>query len=164
MKKKYWFLALLILLCSVGGAVWHYVLPNYQLGNSAVPAAEIVRINVPDAKTESQPVDVYFSLPVANIIKVNRNVNDGVEMYPSVKGDWIWMSDAILRFMPEVSLTPDTKYKVKLSDSILSPNTKIKDKQFTFNSPAFTAKVISSEFYENPTNAEKVATASFEFN
>lgn len=164
MKKKYWFLALLILLCSAGGVIWHYVLPNYQLGNSAVPVAEIVRINVPEANSEPQPVDIYFSLPAANIIKVNRNVNDGVEMYPAVKGDWIWLSDAILRFMPEVSLTPDTQYKVKLSDNILSPNSKIKDKQFTFNSPAFTAKVTNGEFYENPTNGEKVATASFEFN
>ncbi len=153
-----------LLLCCVGWGVWHYKEQNYQLKSDKNPAAEVSRIDVPQPSLEPQPVYVCYNSSVANVAKINRNVNQGVIMYPAVKGNWQWTSDSCLQFLPEVSLVPDTTYKVELKPEVFSPHSKVKDVKFSFAAPAFSGKVLRSEFYENPQSGGKAVTASFEFN
>ena len=153
-----------VLVCVVSLGVWFYKQQSYQLGYNKISVATIKRIDVPQPALEPQPVYVCYNSSVANTAKINRNINQGVIMYPAVKGDWVWTSDSCLQFLPEVSLVPDTTYKVELKPEIFSPHSKVKDMKFSFAAPAFDGKVLRSDFYENPQTGNKAVVASFEFN
>jgi hypothetical protein len=154
----------LLICCFLGAAYWYYQTQNYQFGNEATPVSEITEIKVPEPALKPEPIYVYFNNPAANINKLQRDISQDISMFPPAKGQWTWLSDTCLSFSPEVSLIPDTEYEINLSEEIFSPNNRVKNKEFSFKSPAFQGRKINEEFYENPQNNEKSITASFQFN
>ena len=154
----------LLICCFLGAAYWYYQIQNYQFGNESAPVSEITEIKVPEPALKPEPIYVYFNNPAANINKLQRDISQDISMYPPAKGQWMWLSDTCLSFLPEVSLIPDTEYEINLSEEIFSPNIRVKNKEFSFKSPAFQGQKIKEDFYENPQNSEKSITASFQFN
>ena len=154
----------LAICCFLGVAYWYIQTQNYQFQNDAVPVSKITEIKVPQPSLKPEPVYIYFSNPVANINKLNKDVGSDISMHPVAKGQWMWLNDTCLSFQPETALIPDTKYDVSLAPELFSPNVHIKTKDFSFKSSAFQGRNLSGDFYENPQNGEKSVVASFSFN
>lgn len=96
---------------------------------------------------------------------VHQYVESGTSIYPDIRGKWYFSGDRELTFTPEKDWIPNTKYTVKLSDEIFSPEVIFKDKEFSFNSPDFKVSKESSDFYEDPIDTKKKqAIATFSFN
>ncbi|MBO6281013.1 MAG: alpha-2-macroglobulin family protein [Alphaproteobacteria bacterium] len=163
-KKFILWNAVILFACFGGYAAWYHLSQSYQIKTDTTPTAEISEIRVPQASLKPEPILVYFNQPAANIGKIGEDITDSLSVHPTVKGKWQWLSDSCLSFEPEISLIPDTEYEVTAAPEIFSPNIKIKDAEFSFKSPKFEGRNISSDFYENPQTGDKAVVASFSFN
>ena len=158
-------------LLACAGLVWYFFFSGFQLSGSETLASRPERIEEPansytaGDKLVISPACVSFSQPAARLDKLYVKLESGITMHPAVRGSWSWNSDRVLCFMPEEDWIPGTTYEVKLGNEIFNPQIKVRDREFSFSSPAFEGKVTSEAFYENPKNIkDKAATASFSFN
>lgn len=95
---------------------------------------------------------------------VGKKLDRGISVYPAIRGTWTFENDSYLSFLPEKDWIPGTRFRVSLSPELFNPDLKIKDYDFSFESPAFNGKLLSDEFYEDPRDVKiKQAAASFRF-
>lgn len=158
-------------MAAAGGLAGFYFSGGYSLGKNSQNAVAISNIAEPkptdysdNNKISPSPLYVTFSSAAASLDKIGVPLQSGITVQPDIRGVWQWNSDNYLVFTPETDWLPDTSYKVTLSSSIFSPQIKVKDNSFRFNSPAFEGSATSADFYENPKDLKnKALTSSFKF-
>jgi len=94
----------------------------------------------------------------APLDKIGKEITEGIQISPEIKGTWSWYDDENIYFKPEQPWTIGETYTVKLDDSkLLNPNNLIsnEDNIFTFKTTGFSFEIISREFYQNPIDAEE---------
>ncbi len=94
----------------------------------------------------------------APIDKIGKEITEGIEISPEIKGIWSWHDDKNIYFKPEQPWPIGETYTVKLDGSkLLNPNNLIsnEDNMFTFKTTGFSFVIISGEFYQNPIDAEE---------
>ncbi len=146
-------------------AIWFYYSGNWQLGAYDKPVVTIKEKVITEEYVKPRPLYVRYSSSAARVEMLYQPLNEYIKIQPQIRGEWSWLNDSTLRFVPENDFLPDTNYNVVAAPEIFNPQVKIKEKDFSFTSPQFKGKVESSAFYEDPLNVHnKSAIASFSFN
>ncbi|MDR1694064.1 MAG: alpha-2-macroglobulin [Lactobacillaceae bacterium] len=172
-KKILWTLLVIgvLVMISAGIGIYLYLNRGYLISKKAEKTTAYATIYEPEnsyisySNVSPGSLRIYYGEPVAKGELVSSEVTSGVSIHPDIRGKWYFSGDKNLYFTPEKDWIPNTKYTVKLDGSIFSPEVIVKDKDFTFNSPTFSAYTDSSDFYEDPTDTKKKqAVATFSFN
>lgn len=114
------------------------------------------------------PLVVTFSASTATLERAGHPVDPkqaGIDISPAVAGQWFWDDDRTLRFQPAADWPIGQQYKVGLSkQNFAASHVTLKDYEFTFQAPAFVAKLTNTEFHQDPVvagNKKVVASISF---
>jgi uncharacterized protein YfaS (alpha-2-macroglobulin family) len=100
------------------------------------------------------PLMVTFSGSAAPIEQVGKPVTAGIAMQPSVKGQWTWVDDRTLRFVPAEDWPIGKHYEVRFDVAkAFARQVLMADDHFEFDTTAFEAKVERGEFYQDPQDA-----------
>ncbi|WP_266157083.1 MG2 domain-containing protein [Dyella silvatica] len=100
------------------------------------------------------PLQVKFSQSAAPIELVGKPVTTGIAVQPAVKGQWSWLDDRTLRFVPAEDWPVGKHYEVRFDVAkAFAGHVLMAEDQFTFDTVAFTAKPGSGEFYQDPQDA-----------
>lgn len=93
---------------------------------------------------------IIFSDSVAPVEK-RSNITEGISISPSVQGEWNWDNDRILRFTPLNMWDIGRTYKVTIDpDKLLSEQTILENKNYSFTMGDFSYSISKSELYQNP--------------
>ncbi|HEY2346573.1 MAG TPA: alpha-2-macroglobulin [Xanthomonadaceae bacterium] len=99
-------------------------------------------------------LQVNFSASVAPIEAVGKPVTKGITVQPEVKGQWTWVDDKTLRFVPAADWPVGQKYAVSFNVSqAFAPHVLLADDHFDFAIEPFKATLGKGEFYQDPTDA-----------
>jgi hypothetical protein len=114
------------------------------------------------------PLIVTFSSSAATLERAGHPVDakqTGIDISPSVAGQWFWDDDRTLRFQPAADWPIGERYKVSFARKGFSAaHVKLKEYDFSFDTPAFAAKLANTEFHQDPVvagNKKVVASVSF---
>ncbi|MET3654303.1 alpha-2-macroglobulin [Dyella japonica] len=100
------------------------------------------------------PLMVSFSGSAAPIEQVGKPVTAGIAMQPAVKGQWSWVDDRTLRFVPAEDWPVGKHYEVRFDVAkAFAQQVLMADDYFEFDTPAFEAKAENGEFYQDPQDA-----------
>ncbi len=100
---------------------------------------------------EVHPLRVRFEGSVAPIERVGKDVLAGIRSDPALAGTWHWESDSELVFRPRADWPIGEEVAISFDVALLfAPQVRIADHRFEFMTPAFTATVAESEFYQDP--------------
>ncbi|WP_267225896.1 alpha-2-macroglobulin family protein [Dyella silvae] len=100
------------------------------------------------------PLTVTFSGSAAPIELVGKPVTTGIVMQPAAKGQWSWVDDHTLRFVPGDDWPVGRHYDVRFDIAkAFASHVLMADDHFSFDTPAFEAKVENGEFYQDPQDA-----------
>jgi uncharacterized protein YfaS (alpha-2-macroglobulin family) len=111
-----------------------------------------------------RPLVVQFQRGVAPLPLIGKDVPDGFDIAPALAGTWHWTSDRVLTFQPKDDWPVGTDYTVRVGRKAVSPQIRLAKWEIPFSSPAFTATLSKTEFYQDPTNPTvKSVTAELQF-
>lgn len=100
------------------------------------------------------PLMVTFSGSAAPIEQVGKPVTTGITMQPVMKGQWSWVDDRTLKFVPAEDWPVGKHYEVRFDVAkAFAHHVLMGDDHFAFDTPAFEAKVENGEFYQDPQDA-----------
>jgi alpha-2-macroglobulin len=100
------------------------------------------------------PLMVTFSGSAAPIELVGKPVTSGIVMEPAVKGQWSWVDDRTLRFVPADDWPVGKHFEVRFDVAkAFARQVLMADDHFQFDTPAFEAKAEKGEFYQDPQDA-----------
>ncbi len=111
-----------------------------------------------------EPLHIYFNGSAAQLSAVGKAVDKGITLSPAVEGEWKWVSDNRLLFVPKTDWAIGQKYTVKMDRSLFPDQVKLSTYTYTFKTPPFKAEIISAEFYQDPEDPrikKVVATVRF---
>lgn len=171
------FIALILLCATAFGAYYLYI----QEQNRPVPIPPVTikvteikySIHGPNLPSEQkQYIDLVFTdstgvASAAPIDKLGLVINEGVEINPSLKGEWKWLDDHILRFTADEPFVLGQDYTVNIVPSqLLTENTKLMDDKYLstqFKAPNFYAEITNKILSHDPkTNARNaIFTVNF---
>ena len=127
------------------------------------------------------PLEISFSGSAAPIEKVGKIVTRGIEIRPVVKstwsfigerklpplkGEWTWVDDRTLRFMPSEDWAVGDHIEVNFQVAqAFAPHVLMQDDHCAFDIPPFSVTAGTSEFYQDPQNpAAKKTIMQVSFN
>ncbi|MFC3651353.1 alpha-2-macroglobulin [Dyella humi] len=97
------------------------------------------------------PLELDFSASAAPIELVGKPVTAGITMQPDIKGQWSWIDDKTLRFMPAADWPVGQHLKVRFDvPQAFAHHVLLADNRFEFDTEAFKATVGKGEFYQDP--------------
>ena len=101
------------------------------------------------------PLIVHFDASAATLERAGHPVDAkqaGIYISPAVAGQWFWDDDTVLRFQPAADWPIGQHYKVSLRRAKSSPprTCSLKEYRFEFDTPAFVAKLATTEFHQDP--------------
>ena len=100
------------------------------------------------------PLELVFSGSAAPIERVGKPVTEGITMSPDTKGQWVWVDDHTLRFMPAADWPVGQHYKVRFDvRKAFAPQALLADDGFGFDTAPFTVTLGKGEFYQDPQDA-----------
>ncbi|WP_199099959.1 alpha-2-macroglobulin [Dyella sp. ASV21] len=100
------------------------------------------------------PLTVNFSGSAAPIEQVGKPVTTGIVMRPDAKGQWTWVDDHTLRFVPAEDWPVGRHYDVRFDvPKAFAAHVLMADDHVSFDTPAFEAKLGDGEFYQDPQDA-----------
>ncbi|PXV60615.1 hypothetical protein SAMN04487785_102341 [Dyella jiangningensis] len=100
------------------------------------------------------PLMVTFSGSAAPIEQVGKPVTAGVTLQPAMKGQWSWVDDRTLKFVPAEDWPVGKHFEVRFEVAkAFARHVLMADDHFAFDTPAFEAKVENGEFYQDPQDA-----------
>ena len=100
------------------------------------------------------PLEVAFSGSAAPIELVGKVLSKGIAMQPALNGEWRWLDDHTLRFVPAEDWPVGVHVKVRFDvPQAFAPHVLMADDQLTFDLPKFTAVMGKGEFYQDPQDA-----------
>jgi uncharacterized protein YfaS (alpha-2-macroglobulin family) len=112
-----------------------------------------------------RPLLVTFKEPAAPLKSIGKPVAKGVDLSPAIAGTWSWGGDKQLVFTPKNDWPVDGDFQVKLAKKgFLAPGVELENYKFEFRSQPFSAKIVESQFYQDPVNPnlkKLVATVHF---
>ena len=114
------------------------------------------------------PLLVNFSASVAKLEAAGKpidTVKTGLSLSPKIAGQWTWDDDKTLRFQPAEDWPIAEKFKVDFAKKgFVADHIRLKEYSLSFDTPAFTAQVANTEFYQDPVNAgEKKVVVTVKF-
>ncbi|MBK6972546.1 MAG: alpha-2-macroglobulin [Sterolibacteriaceae bacterium] len=110
------------------------------------------------------PLLVKFERGAAPIALVGKEVTQGLTSSPAIEGTWRWRDDRTLEFMPKADWPVGTDFSVGIDKTAVAPQIRLAAWEFTYRAPAFVAKLVSAEFYQDPVDpALKKAVVSLNF-
>ncbi len=110
------------------------------------------------------PVHIHFSGSAARLDLVGKVVAKGITISPAIEGEWKWVADNHLVFVPKADWAVGEKYAVKMDRSLFPDHVKPSSHTYTFKTPPFKAELINAEFYQDPEDPKirkVVATVRF---
>ena len=120
-----------------------------------------------DPPRPPNPLLVRFDSSTAPLDRAGHAVEAelaGISMSPQLAGQWTWDDDRVLRFQPASDWPVGQHFAVSLSKQFAAAHVLLRDYRFEFDSPAFVAKVATTEFYQDPVvaaNKKAVVNISF---
>ena len=172
-NKKIFWSTLAMVVAAYAAVLWYDSLPQpvrIQITGTSPALTELKDKPVYD------PVYVNFSGSAAPLDKIGKKVSEGIQLTPTLKGEWQWMSDAQLKFTPEQDWGVGQEYIVKFADDFFPKHVLLSKHEYRFRSVDFSASITSSYFHQDPQDpsikrivatvkfTHPVDTASFEHN
>ncbi|MBL8299271.1 MAG: alpha-2-macroglobulin [Rhodanobacteraceae bacterium] len=100
-------------------------------------------------------LDLNFSQSVAPLALVGKDVTAGITLTPAIAGKWNWVNDRLLRFMPAGDWPVGQKYQGRFDKKVLfAPQANVRADDFEFATADFVVSLVSSEFYQDPQDAQ----------
>lgn len=107
-------------------------------------------------KITIHPLEVVLSRSGAPISLVGKTVTKGIVMKPALKGEWTWVDDRTLRFMPAADWPIGAHFEVSFDiKQAFAAHVLMADDHLAFDTAPFVAQAGDAEFYQDP----QVATA-----
>ncbi len=104
------------------------------------------------------------ALSAARLDLVGEALDTGVELHPTLPGQWRFETENRLVFEPAQDWPANRSYRVRLARELFAPGVKLVDTETEFTTPAFTASVTAAKFYQHPEKpAERRIVASLRF-
>lgn len=101
---------------------------------------------------------------VASLELMGKPLTQGISLEPALAGEWRWQDDRTLLFTPQEDWPAEQEYTVSLSPLLFREGIRLADERLRFTTPAFSARLESIEFYQDPverTTRRVVATLAF---
>ncbi|WP_373768181.1 alpha-2-macroglobulin [Glaesserella sp.] len=157
MKKSY---LPLISLAGIGivavGSYWYYTQKGDDPQAITMKLNAVEPTNYLDTPKKVYPLTIEFSGAAARIGAVKQPLKEGASITPNLNGRWEWKTDSTLTFTPADDWVAGQQYSVKLDKSALNDKlsyTQAVTSTQNFTTPAFTAKIQSQRFYQDPVQA-----------
>lgn len=99
-----------------------------------------------------KPLFIKFDHSVAPLAGVGKDVAAGIVASPALPGTWHWDDDKTLSFKPREDWAVGAEYKLEFMRTLFNKEVRLEKYDTVFHTPAFTAKVSSAEFYQDPVN------------
>lgn len=116
----------------------------------------------PTEETVPAAVIIHFSAPAIRIDQIGKNVE--LQMVPAHPGIWTFIDDSTITFTPAQHWPPDKSYTVTLKPELFAPGVKLSDTKVAFETPEFSGRVASQQFYIDPKDPSiKKAVVTIEF-
>ncbi len=162
--RKRRLIAALSIVTVAGAFVWYEVRPRPHYVEYFVTAPKLTEYDEKGIST-IYPLIVDFDEPVAPLTNLDKRLTSGIEISPAFAGTWTWLSDQRLRFIPASDWPVDATFTVKIGRrGFLARTVTLDDYSFKFKTQPFSAKITSSQFYQDPQNPalkNLVATVGF---
>ncbi len=107
---------------------------------------------------------IRFNGSAAQLTDIGQSPGDKVSLSPAIEGSWKWTSDRVLQFTPKADWPANQEYKVSFKKNLFPPQIHLKEYDYSFRSPDFTAKITHIYFYQDPVDPQKkqiVASINF---
>jgi uncharacterized protein YfaS (alpha-2-macroglobulin family) len=105
------------------------------------------------------PLTVTFSGSAARLESLGKPVTDGIAMDPKLPGQWKWESDRVLTFTPAGDWPVGRKIEVSFDKArVFAPQAVLADDHFSVSTAPFAARVVHSEFYQDPQDPTRKKT------
>ncbi|MFC2062121.1 alpha-2-macroglobulin [Elusimicrobiota bacterium] len=95
---------------------------------------------------------------------MGKQIAEGIQMEPSMKGLWRWASDNTLTFLPKEDWAVGQSYTVKLDRELFPKHVRLEKYKLNFMSAQFSVSLKETMFYQDPRDPKTkrvVVTASF---
>ena len=159
--------ALVLLGGAYGTWRWYQSLPKPVETQFSVTPPEATCYDC-EPPEKPNPLLLTFESSAAPLAQTGKDLEpqtDTVRIEPAVKGTWHWDNDRVLRFQPAADWPIGTRFNVSLAHrGFVASHVHLKDYGFTFNSPAFQARLGDTEFHQDPVVASDkkvVVTVTF---
>lgn len=164
--RKWQVLGTLAVLAAIGYGIYRWVTRPIPIP----PEAISVVLNAPSKTDYAQtpkavsPLTIDFGGSAAPIELVEKTAR-GVLLEPAVAGDWTWVNDRSLQFIPSDDWPVGKDFDVKLDIAqAIAPGVILAPFELKFATAPFTASITSTEFYQDPQDpALKKAVFGLEF-
>ncbi len=115
-----------------------------------------------------KPLTVHFSGSVAPLQATGKAIDPktgGIAISPAINGVWTWEDDKTLKFLPGADWPIGQSYDVSFAKrGFAASHVHLKDYHLKFPTVPFSAKISSTEFYQDPVNVNDkkvVVTVAF---
>ena len=146
------------------------------------PARVVVHVDAPgetpivSGELRPMPLSLHFSVEsdpryptdtvssVASLDLLNEVISDGISLEPAMPGEWRWINETQLLFLPEEDWPAGEEYTVRFDDSLFAPNLILETNEAEFETIDFRADIAELEFYQDPVQQDVrkvVATIRF---
>ncbi|GLQ31069.1 alpha-2-macroglobulin family protein [Litoribrevibacter albus] len=179
--KKFWSISLIIF-GLLGGTWYHLFVPKPPKVTALLSQPgisqneETIRPKPLTISFDYQTVDFsnYLStgliarpdtrLSVAPIEQVDKEITQGIKLFPNRAGTWRWVGDNRIQFTPDADWPANQEYKVTFAENFFADHIEMADLSYEFTTRDFSASTEDFRLYKDPTkrNAQYlVATVSF---
>ena len=162
--RKRLLVAALAVVVAAGALTWYKVRPKPHYVEYAVTAPKLTEYDE-NGISSIYPLMVDFKEPAAPLASLDKRLTAGIQISPAFAGKWTWLDDKRLQFTPSSDWPVDAAFTVKIARrGFLAKTVELDDYSFEFKTQPFSAKIVSSQFYQDPQNpATKnlVATVGF---
>ena len=155
-------LSLLVALAGLAAAIWWLATDRTSGPHLVAQTTPPGLATLVDGALVPQPLEIDFEFrqdperprePVTSFARldlVDQVVTDGVRLVPDIAGEWRWVGDKRLSFMPAGEWPAGTEFTVRLESSLFAPELILGDDQLVFDTVPLTARVEALRFHQHP--------------
>ncbi|MFA5984082.1 MAG: MG2 domain-containing protein [Methylococcaceae bacterium] len=144
-------MAVVILFCGISTASW-YAYQQWQNRPQPIRVDFVVtgpeRTEIENNKAPN-PLLVNFDASVAPLDLVGKTISNGLSIKPAISGQWRWLDDRSLEFMPEHDWPIGVTLKVKLNENLVAKQILLARQDFEFTTAKFLVNVEKAEFFQD---------------
>ncbi|MBE9609056.1 alpha-2-macroglobulin family protein [Chitinilyticum piscinae] len=146
----------LALVGGVHGWKWYRSLPKPLVVEVQLTAPEATDYDV--ERPAPNPLVIEFGEAVAPLEQIEKpfdvaDSSKGIRLEPEIAGQWQWENDRRLVFTPKSDWSVAQAFTVEIAKTgALKADVKLAEYEPEFRSAAFTAKLVESQFYQDPTD------------